>query len=212
MRVEDVMTKDVVAVGPEATLKEVARLLAEHGISGLPVVDDDGRVVGVVSEEDVLYKERGAVERSAGLLGRLLADDAWARPKLDARTAQDAMSAPAITIEPWRRLSVAAAQMIGEHVKRLPVVDGEKLVGIVTRADLVKAFVRADDELEREIRSEILHMLLADPSGVAVTIADGDVTLAGEVETEADAEALPRVIERVPGVVSVKSQLTWSRR
>src|SRR5438045_9209893 len=100
MRVEDVMTKDVVAVGPEATLKEVARLLAEDGMSGLPVVDDDGRVVGVVSEEDVLYKERGAVERSAGLLGRLLADDAWARPKLDARSASDAMSAPAITIEP----------------------------------------------------------------------------------------------------------------
>ena len=115
MRVEDVMTKDVVAARPESILKEVARLLAEHGISGL-------------------HRER---------------------------------------------------------------------------ADLIKAFVRPDDELEHEIREEILRMLLSVPAEIAVTIAEGDVALAGEVETQADAEALLRVIERVTGVVSVDSGLTW---
>src|SRR5438132_1088443 len=115
MRVEEVMTKDVVTVGPEATLKEVARRLAERGISGVPVVGDGGRVVGVVSEEDVLFKERGPADLSGGIWAWLLDNDAWARPKLEARTAGEAMSAPALTIEPWRRISVAAATMIAEQ-------------------------------------------------------------------------------------------------
>jgi CBS domain-containing protein len=192
------MTKDAITVRPETTLKDVARLLVEHGISGVPVVREDGTLSGIVSEEDLLFKERGTLDRSAGLFARLLENDAWARPRLEARTAAEAMGAPAITIEPWRRISAAAALMIDEHIKRLPVVHDGRLVGIVTRADLVKAFVRADAEV-----------LLTDPASAAVTIDDGDVTVAGEVATKADAEALARVIGRVPGVASVDSRLTW---
>jgi CBS domain-containing protein len=209
MRVADVMTKDVVTVSPETTLKEVARLLVDRRISGVPVVSGDGTVLGVVSEEDVLFKERRHTTRPHGLLARLLDDDAPFRPKLEARTAADAMSSPAVTIEPWRHVATAASNMIDGHIKRLPVVEGDRLVGIVTRSDLVKAFVRTDEEVAHEINEEILGMLLPDPERFGVTVEHGEVTLTGEADTELDADVLLRVVGRVPGVVSIASQVTW---
>ncbi len=210
MKVKDVMTKEVRTVTSETPLKEVAEILAELGISGLPVVED-GKVVGVVSEADILFKEQGQRPARRGLLGALLDDGADLEAKLRARTAGEAMSAPAITIAPTRPSAEAAARMIEEHVNRLPVVDDEgKLVGIVTRADLVRAFVRSDEEIAREIREDVvMHTLWIAPESVAVSVQDGEVTLNGQVETKADAELLPAFVQRVPGVVSVVSKLTW---
>src|SRR5438445_174573 len=154
MKIADVMTKQVRTVGRETPLKEVARILAYLGISGLPVVSPEGRVLGIVSEGDLLFKERGATPaHRGGLLGLLLDwDEDEAEVKLQARTAGEAMSSPVITIGPKAALTEAASLMLDKHVKRLPVLgeDGT-LLGIVTRADLVRAFLRPDSEIEREI-------------------------------------------------------------
>ncbi len=138
MKVADVMTVDVVTVGKETPLRDVAALLTERRISGLPVVDE-GRVVGVVSEGDILVKERGRKAERRGLFGVLLDDRATAELKLEARTADAAMTSPALTIGPDRPVAEAAGVMVDQGVNRLPVVNADgTLLGIVTRADLVR--------------------------------------------------------------------------
>ncbi len=210
MKVSDVMTTAVVTVGSETPLRDVAALLTERRISGLPVVDD-GRVVGVVSEGDILAKERGRVAERRGLFGVLLDDRATAELKLEARTAGTAMTSPALTIAPNRPVAEAAGTMVDEGVNRLPVVDAEgTLLGIVTRADLVRAFVRTDDELAEDIREGVLlKALWITPGNVNVVVNEGVVTLSGEVENRATAEMLPDFVQRVPGVVAVRSDVTW---
>lgn len=214
MNVKDVMTSDVITVRPETSLKDVAAILTERRISGVPVVDASGKVVGVVSEGDILFKERGPSERT-GLLA-WFADpyDVAEQLKLAARTAGEAMTAPAKTIAPWRPVSSAAAEMLDEGVNRLPVVDDEgRLMGIVTRADLVRAFVRTDAEIVREVREKVLEraLLLETPETVTVGVDGGVVTLDGFVELRADAELIPTLVARLPGVVDVESSVRWRR-
>jgi CBS domain-containing protein len=202
MRVADVMTTQVLTVQPETTLKEVAELLGSRGISGAPVVDASGLVIGVVSEADILAKERRPRRRSHvdRLLGRGLRD-----AKARARTAGEAMTAPAVTIGADRRVDAAAAIMLDRSVNRLPVIDREGLlVGIVTRADLVRAFVHSDEQVEREIHDEVLlHELWLDPQDFELSVRDGEVTIAGPAGTDEERELLVRRISLVPGVVSV---------
>lgn len=215
MRIGDVMTKDPVTVGPEALLKDVARLLDEHGISGVPVVGIGGVPLGVVSEADILSKEAGADPDTRRRLGRLFgnAPDVEARAKLAARTAGESMSAPAMTARPEQSVAEAARTMIERGVNRLPVVDQSgSVVGIVTRADLVRAFTRPDDEIRREVEQDvILGSLWTPPGRVSVTVKNGEVTVEGRLETKLDAELLPRLVERVPGVVSVVANLSWDQ-
>jgi CBS domain-containing protein len=203
MRVAEVMTTQVLTVQPETTLKDVAELLAARGISGAPVVDADGHVLGVVSEADILEKERrprpqSPVER---LFGREHLD-----PKALARTAGEAMTSPAVTIGGDRRVDAAATLMLDRSVNRLPVVDRDGLlVGIVTRADLVRAFVHTDEQIEREIREEVLlHELWLDPEDFELAVKGGEVTVTGgDGRTDGERELLVRRISLVPGVVSV---------
>ena len=210
MKVSDVMTTNVVTVGAQTPLRTVASLLAERRISGLPVVDD-GRVVGVVSEGDILAKERGPSREQGGWFGVLFEDQATAELKLEARTAGTAMTSPALTITPERPLAEAAGVMVDEGVNRLPVVDGDgKLVGIVTRADLVRAFVRTDAELAEEIREDVLlKALWITPGNVEVAVSDGVVRLTGHVENRETAQMLPDFVRRATGVVAVSSDVTW---
>lgn len=212
MNVKDVMTNDVVTVRPDTSLKDVAAVLTERRISGVPVVDEGGKVVGVVSEGDILFKERGPSERTGVLAWFAAPYDVEEQLKLGARTAAEAMTAPAKTIAPWRLVSSAAAEMLDEGVNRLPVVDEEgRLVGIVTRADLVRAFVRPDAEIEREIREKVLEraLLLETPETVTVAVEGGKVTLDGFLELRTDAELLPALVGRLPGVVEVESSVRW---
>ncbi|MEZ5101360.1 MAG: CBS domain-containing protein [Thermoleophilia bacterium] len=211
MRVEDVMTREVVTVSPETSLHDVAALLAGRGISGAPVVDAAGTLLGVVSEGDILVREQGTRERRGGLLGWLLEpDDGWQAPKLAARTAGDAMSSPVVSVGPRVPVSRAAQVMVDENVNRLPVVDGGRLVGIVSRADLVRSFVRTDAEIERAIREDVLRrQLWTSPDAVSVTVQGGDVTISGEVENRVLAEVVPALVQRIPGVISVDAKLTW---
>lgn len=214
MKIKDVMTRDVITVGPETPLKEAAAILGRKGISGLVVVDGDGAIVGVLSEADILVKESGKRSAHTGLLGWLFETGGSAlEQKLAARTAGEAMTAPALTIGPERPVHEAAARMIEDGVNRLPVVEDGKLVGIVTRADLVRAFTRTDGEIADEIRNEIVERTLwIAPEAVQIGVEGGNVTLAGQVETATDAELLPVFVERVPGVVSVSSELTFRDR
>jgi CBS domain-containing protein len=209
MKVRDVMTKDVAAVRPDDALRDVAMLLVGRRISGLPVVDADRRVLGVVSEADLVQKEAGAPARPKGILGWLDVESGEIRAKVAARTAGEAMTAPAITIDADAPIAEAAALMVEEGVKRLPVVDGDTLVGIVSRADLVRAFLRTDAEIATEIREQVvLGTFAIAPETVHVVVERGEVTLGGEVETPEAATLLAAFVERVPGVVAVRSRLT----
>jgi predicted transcriptional regulator len=176
------------------------------------VVNDEGRVVGVVSEGDILLKETAGTRRHRGFLAWLTAFDPLEELKLDARTAGEAMTVPAITIGPRRPLTEAATTMVEQGVNRLPVVGDEgKLIGIVTRADLVRAFIRPDAEIAREIRDDVIaRTLWISPEAVRVEVEDGEVRLSGTVETRADAELVPMFVQHVPGVVGVLSKLRWS--
>lgn len=212
MRVQDVMTTDVATAEPGTPLKDVARELVELRISGMPVVDGE-EVVGVISEADLLAKEAGETHRRTGALGRLL-DHAHPDEdlKLGARLAGEAMTAPAVTVEPYWTISTAANLMLERGINRLPVVQQGRLVGIVTRADLVRAFARSDAEIEREIREqlEFQQALWLDGRPVEVQVRDGEVVLTGRVEQRTHADLLPKVIGSVPGVVGVRSELVWS--
>ena len=121
------------------------------------------------------------------------------------------MTAPAVTIEAHRPVSVAAKRMIERGVNRLPVVEDGRLVGIVTRADLVRAFVRSDAEIAREIREEVVvRGLRLDQHSLLVEVEDGEVTLTGMLDNRADAQSLEALVRRVPGVVGVHSKLAWT--
>lgn len=208
MNVSEVMTKDPVTIGADASLKDVARLFDQHRISGLPVVGHEHEVLGVVSEADIIVREAGAEEAKTGWSGLLARFGGGARPI--ARTAGEAMSSPAVTIRPEARVAEAARMMLDGDIKRLPVVDADgRLVGIVTRADLVRAFTRTDEEIRREIEQDVLvRTLWVSPGRVAVSVRQGEVSLTGRLDTELNAELLPRLVERVPGVVSVTSSLS----
>ena len=146
LKVRDLMTPEVVTVRPTTPIKDAAGLLVEHRISGMPVVDDSGRVVGVISEGDLIVKEHGADPVQRRPLARIFGDSPETRAqlaKIVALTAGDAMTAPAITIKADDLVAEAAATMARSRVNRLPVIDGDELVGVVSRADIVRAFVRA---------------------------------------------------------------------
>lgn len=213
MRVRDLMTTNVLTIGPEAPIRDVAAILVQHGISGLPVCDIEGHVLGVVSEGDILYKEHDPREPHAGgPLGWMVdgtANVAGCR-KAAAITSEKAMTAPAITIAPGATVADAARLMSERGVNRLPVVDEGRLVGIVTRTDLVRAFVRSDEEVAAEIREDVLERTLwAETRRVEVEVRAGTVTLSGSLDRRSDVELLERLVRRVPGVVAVASSVAW---
>jgi CBS domain-containing protein len=209
MRVSDVMTKKVFTATGDMPLRLAATRMLEYGISGMPVVDGE-RLVGVISETDILFKERTAPVRQ-GLVDWLVhyGEDPPAA-KLSARRVGEAMTSPAVTISSRKLVAEAAELMLDLRIDRLPVVDGEELVGIVTRADLVRAFTRTDEEIEREIRDEVIFKTLwVTPSRLKVQVEDGCVTLEGKVDNEGVAEQLVHFVQRVPGVVSIEPRLAW---
>ncbi len=183
-QVGEVMTADVVSVHHSATFREMAKLLAAYDITGLPVVDEDDRVVGVVSESDLLARK--------------------------ALTAADIMSAPAVTVHAQESVSQAGQLMTRLGLQRLPVTDAEqRLIGIVTRRDLLRVFLRPDAEIRRQVSEDVLSDSIGAPTGaVDIHVLDGVVTLAGRLERQSQIPLALRLTARLDGVVAVVDELT----
>lgn len=216
--VRDVMSEDVLTASPDTPFKVIVEQMVLAGVSGLPVVHE-GRVVGVISEADLLTREelgggspvmwwtrhlsRLAAEQDSAAVEQSLAE----LSRAVGRTAGDLMTSPAMTVSPEAGLGAAARLMHRHGLKRLPVVDGEgRLVGIVTRSDLLKVFMLADGMLARAAR-DVLEQVLAEPEAVAVSVSEGVITLEGSVEAQPELEAVVMRIEQLPGVVGVEDRL-----
>jgi CBS domain-containing protein len=197
-------------VGPDTLLKEAARLMVRHKVSGLPVVDASGELVGIVTEGDFLRQEAGR-ERpyEASLLDALFGDGVSAVPS--AETVGEVMSRDLVTITPDAGIGEAARIMSHRSIKRLPVLDaGGDLIGIISRADVVNAFTKPDDVIEDEVREDIVRRLLfLDPDTLGVAVSDGVVTLTGELENRTEAQLLEELTRRIAGVVRVVSEVTY---
>ncbi|MFF9126851.1 CBS domain-containing protein [Streptomyces sp. NPDC014889] len=205
--VSDVMTHTVVAVGRDAPFKEIINLMAQWKVSALPVLEGEGRVIGVVSEADLLPKEEfrdSDPDRFTQL--RRLSDLA----KAGAVTAGELMTSPAVTVRSDAALAEAARIMAQRRVKRLPVVTGEGLLeGLVSRSDLLKVFLRSDDDLAEEVRREIVSYLFPAPlAPVHVGVVDGVVTLTGRIRDTSLVPVAARLVRAVEGVVDVECDLT----
>lgn len=196
MNVVDLMTTDVIAVSRETGLRDAARLMFRNRVSGLPIVDDAGALVGIITEADFLKLE---VERQEGT-----------RDQGD--TVGDVMSRGVVTVPPNVEIYEAAKIMAVQEVKRLPVVDEDnRLLGVISRSDIVSIYTRPDDVIEDEIREDLIRrVLFIDPDGVQVGVANGVVTLSGQVATRSEASMLEELTNRLDGVLRVESKLTWT--
>ncbi|GAA2539941.1 CBS domain-containing protein [Streptomyces levis] len=208
--VSDVMTHTVVAVGRDAPFKDVVKLMQEWKVSAVPVLAGEGRVIGVVSEADLLLKEEfrdSDPDRITQM--RRLSDLA----KAGGMTAADVMSTPAVTVHSDASLAQAARIMAQRKVKRLPVVDDEGLLdGVVSRADLLKVFLRTDDEIAEEVREILTSLFPAPPEPVRVDVTDGVVTLTGRVRDTSLVPVVTRLVRSVEGVVDVDLALSGGMR
>ena len=209
--VKDVMSAEVVAVRRGASFKEMAASLRQYRVSAFPVIDDDGKVIGVVSEADLLAREALA-DGQAGIPGAvtgLLYHKQ--RERADALTAGDMMTHPAVTVRPDDTVEHAARMMYTLRVKRLPVVDaGGHLIGIVSRSDVLAVFDRPDSEILAEITDDvILHEFLIDPALFIVMVRDGVVTIRGNLESANLGHELVTKIRHVRGVVAVRDELSY---
>ncbi len=214
--VKDVMTTRVVWVKKEASFKEMATALRENRVSAFPVVDNDGKVIGVVSEADLLAKEAldggydGGRDGMPGMITGILHHKE--QEKARGVTAGDLMTGPPVTVAPEDTVEHAARLMYTRKVKRLPVVDaGGRLAGIVSRADVLSVFGRPDDDIRSEITVDVLLKdFLVDPAAFTVTVKDGVVTLAGRPETNNIGHDIVRYVRHVQGVVAVRDRLTYT--
>ncbi|MGY4742235.1 CBS domain-containing protein [Streptomyces sp. ATMOS53] len=205
--VSDVMTRAVIAVGRDAPFKDIVRLMERWKVSALPVLEGEGRVIGIVSEADLLPKEEfrdGVPDRFTQR--QRLSDLA----KAGAQTAEELMSSPAVTVHGATTLAEAARIMARRDVKRLPVIDDEgRLEGVGSRSDLLKVFLRDDEDLTAEVRHEVVDRLFPLPADhIRVEVSDGVVTLTGWVD---GAELIPvaeRLARAVEGIVDVRCHLT----
>lgn len=207
--VRDVMTSDVVSVREHAPFKEIVDTLATRRVSAVPVVDADEKVLGVVSESDLLAKVvTGGDPRIR--VGRGHAEKAEGRRKSHAETARELMHTPAVTVRPEASVVHAARIAAIEHVRRLPVVDAAgRLVGIVTRSDLLRVFLRDDREIREHIETLFAEQFCIDTSALDIAVRDGVVTLTGQVERRGLIRPLLDAVRTTAGVVGVHDDLHY---
>ncbi|GAA3785321.1 CBS domain-containing protein [Streptomyces chiangmaiensis] len=205
--VSDVMTHSVVAVGRAAPFKDIVKLMEQWQVSALPVLEGEGRVVGVVSEADLLPKEEFRDSDPDRYTQRQRLSDL---AKAGALTAGELMSAPAITVHSGSTLAQAARIMAQRGVKRLPVIDDEGMLeGVVSRADLLKVFLRPDNDIADEVRRDVVDILFPAPvEPVHVMVTEGVVTLTGQIRDTALIPVAVRLARVVEGVVDVDCHLS----
>jgi CBS domain-containing protein len=200
--VEDVMTTSVVTADRSTPYKEITRLLAEHRISGLPVLVAGWQVVGVVSETDLLEaQDTAARQASTGIVSRICRVRAPRRPSL---TAAELMTAPPVTIPPDATIPTAVRAMNTHHVSRLPVTGADRqLIGIVSRRDLLSVFLRPDTDIIHDVRRVLDEIPLTHPTGVNITVRHGVVTLTGTIQPASGRPQDPH------DLVPLVTRLTW---
>lgn len=212
MDVRDVMTREVITVTPEMRLRDLAHLLTERQISGAPVVDADGICIGVISEADLLAKQLSRPASRRLPLEWILGEhhDADELRRRAAITVGQAMSSPPVRIELDRPVREAAALMVDRGVNRLPVISEGRLAGIVTRSDLVTAYLRQDADILHAVREKVLRETMwLDPNAFDVDVRDGVVRIAGLVDRRSTAGIVARLIGITDGVTEVQSGLAW---
>jgi len=209
-KVAGVMSTNVIAVRENASFKEIAATLRDQRISAFPVIDEDSKVIGVVSEADLIAKEvfeDGGEHNPGPPSGLIHRRDL---EKANGVTARELMSQPAVTVWPDDTVRHAARLMYDRRVKRLPVVDGVgRLVGIVSRTDVLTVYNRPDKEICHLITDVIRQEFRTDPLSYRVTVQDGVVTLAGEPETAAIGQEIVRAVRHIEGVVAVRDRLDY---
>ncbi|HEY6609146.1 MAG TPA: CBS domain-containing protein [Candidatus Limnocylindria bacterium] len=212
MNVRDVMTREVTSVTADTPLRDLARLLTERQISGAPVVDVEGKCIGVISEADLLAKQLGRPQSRRVPLEWLLGErhDAEELRRRSAIRVGDAMSTPAVMIEADRPVREAAALMVDRAVNRLPVLAGGQLVGIVTRSDMVRAYLRQDADILNAVREKVLRKTMwLDPDDFDLDVREGVVRIAGVVDRRTTAGIIERLLGISDGVSEVQSALEW---
>jgi CBS domain-containing protein len=209
--VADVMATDLVTVSPETPFKDVVDLIVGHEISAVPVVDSHNRLVGVVSEADLLCKEEHADEEEEAhpsFFAGSHAREGWR--KAAGVRARHVMTTPVRTVGPEAFLPSAARALAHAQVRRLFVVDDGKLVGVLARRDLLRGFLRSDKDIRECIEREVFHQALwANPKMVRATVEHGVVTLTGRLEYEADVHIAEHLVKAMPGVVAVKNRMLY---
>jgi CBS domain-containing protein len=209
--VGDIMTRNVITVGPTTPFKEIVDRLVGAGISALPVIDKHGAVLGVVSEADLLHREEhqdDAATAHPPLFAGHRIHEQWR--KAAGLTAADVMTSPALTVSIGTGLPQVARRLAQAGVRRLVVVDDGKLVGVVARRDLLRIFLRGDPDIKAEIDRDVLEGALhANMTMVRATVEDGVVLLTGRLEYEADVATAARLCHDIPGVVSVRNRLDY---
>lgn len=219
MKVSDIMAREVLTVPPEASVREVASLMLERRISGIPVVDAEGRVLGVVSEGDLIRRpEIDTDQASRGWLSIFVSEEEQARDfvKSHGRRAREVMTQPAVCVAPDTPLDEAVRIMERHRIKRLPVLEHGKLVGLMTRADVVRALLQRRPGLsaghsDRELRERIEAVLRSEgwaaSAYIAVEVEGGVVRLWGTVESVAQREAILLAVGGLDGVKEVQAHL-----
>jgi CBS domain-containing protein len=211
VKVREVMATDVVSVAPETPFKDVVEQLVRSDVSGLPVVDDRGEVVGIVTEADLVAKQafRHGRPRALAVMADILSarEHHWGS-KAAGWTAADVMTTDVVTCRSDEDVRTAARRLLQLGVKRMPVVDDRELVGIVSRQDLLRAFVRSDAAIAADVR-RVLTTDLNRPEGhhVASSVEDGKVTLTGDVRYSWDEDAVVSMVRGVEGVIDVESHV-----
>jgi CBS domain-containing protein len=208
--VGSVMSQQAVSVCALTPYKEIVRILLDYGISAVPVVDETGRVLGVVSQADLIEKEAQQANGAAASHRPVTWRGRTARLKAHAVSAETLMTRPAITIGPDAELNTAAWLMSKHNVKRLPVVDAEgRLVGVVSRGDLLVPYLRSDLDIHDEIRNRVLlGEMCVDPHSIDAKVSNGVVTLRGRMENQFVARDTAARVRSIDGVVEVVDHLT----
>ena len=208
--VESVMTEKVVTARPDTPFKALVAMMSESHVSGVPVVAASGELVGVVSEADTLAKQ----EHLGGTTARPLFAGRKRRArwrKAAGTTAADLMTAPAVTIGPTESVSAAARLLAAKKVRRLCVVDEEgRLVGIVSRRDVIGTFLRADDDISADVRQLVFKKgMWLFPGTLDVEVTEGVATVTGSVERRTTAQVAAQLTQAVPGVVGVRNKIRY---
>jgi CBS domain-containing protein len=210
----DIMTTPVITARPETTVKDLAAIMTTHRISGVPIVNEELELVGIVTEGDLLYKEiqprpaePSRLARRLPLRGVLRAEE-HAR-KAEAARAFEIMTSPVLTVSETATVHEIAQVMVTHGINRVVVMRAGRVAGIVSRADILKAFRRPDAELAELIRQSFQHDLWIDLSDVTVEVRDGVVFLDGTVERRSERELAEKWAAMADGVVEVRNRLSY---